>query len=271
MNIRAFGEFMITVGYDGTPLWVLMGLLVIVIVYAIRSGLTTIGKMSEIFVPIIPIPILILSSSIITIHDFSVFKPILTEVAPVIKATGTVVTTIFGDFFVFLMILPYTNKEKGRFKAVYIALCVMELLHLMIVVRETMLIGPGLFENINYPAHVAAQMLKVINMDPVIDVNLLFGGSFKIIIHLYAAIKMTSELFGIEEYKPLVCAFAVLVFVIGYWVFPNPIEMQKYLKSIANIFYRFPFQTLFPILVLIISIVKHNATKTDKAISQNRV
>jgi spore germination protein KB len=268
MNIRAFGEFMVTVSYDSIPLWVLMGLLLIIIIYAVRSGLVTLGRISEIFVPILPIPILILSSTILTIHDFSAFKPILVDIGPVIKATGTVVATIFGDFFVFLMILPYTNSEKGRFKAIYIALCVMEAFHLLIVIRETMLIGPGLFDTIFFPAHVAAQMLKVFNMDPFIDTNLLFGGSFKIIIHVYAAVKMTAELFDIEDYKPLVCAFAALTFVMSYWVFSDLLEMRKYLRGTGNILYRMTFQTILPMLVLCISIVKYNATKSDKVVSK---
>lgn len=269
MNIRGFGEFMVTVSYDATPLVVLMAIEAIVVVYAARSGLATMGRTAELFVPFIPIPILIMSYSIISIHDISVFKPILTQIKPVIMATSITTATIYGDFLPFLMILPYTNKEKGRFGAVYSALWVIGVLHLLIVVRESMLIGPGLFESIMFPIHVAAQMLKVINMDPFIDINLLFGGSFKILTHLYAATKIVAELFGVEDEKPLVCAFAVFVFTMANWLFPNLVQMQKYLNSVANILPRVPFQIVFPIIILIISIVKLYMKPTDQNLSNN--
>jgi spore germination protein KB len=258
LNTRGFGEFMKIVDYPQVPIYILIGLLVVIVTYIVRGGLEVSGRLSEIFVPLIPIMILILVLSTVTqMQDFSAFQPVLFEIAPVIKAAAGNVSIVYGDFIVFLMILPYTNNEKGRFKAVYITLIVLGLSFLIIAMSATLLIGSELFDVFPYPSHVAAQMLPVISIAPLVDIMLLLGGGLKIVIHLYVAVKMTAEIFGIDNDTPLVSAFAVFVFVCSYWVFKDAVEGAKWLSSISVMVYVFPFQTLIPVVMLLISVIRN--------------
>lgn len=266
LNLRGFGDFMSTVTYSGIPLYILMGVLMLCIIYIVRSGLETMGRLSEIFVPIIPIPVIIVGLSIFALPNFTPFEPFLVEIAPVIKAAATSVSIVFGDLIVFLMILPYTNDEKGRSKSIYTALAGIGIMFMLIIVRNINLIGPELMQYLSYPSHVASQMIPSISIDALVDLNLLLGGGFKIVVYVFAATKATAELFNIENYKPLVCAFGVLVFVFAYWVFPNGFEGGKWLKSVSVIIYCFPFQTLLPLLMFFISLIKnkHQSLQVQK-------
>ncbi|KNY25384.1 GerAB/ArcD/ProY family transporter [Pseudobacteroides cellulosolvens] len=109
INTRAFGEFMATVSYPETPLIVLMGVFILGAIYVARSGLACLGRVSEILVPLIPFPIFVVASSMITMKNYSGFQPMLMEVMPIIKSAASYIATISGDFIVFLMLLPYTN------------------------------------------------------------------------------------------------------------------------------------------------------------------
>jgi spore germination protein KB len=258
MHINGFGEFMITVSYVDVPLYILIGVMILICVYVVRSGLETIGRLSELFAIITPLSVLLVFFSITTIGNYTGFEPMLLEVAPIIKGGVASAVTVYGDFIAFLMILPDTNNEKGRFKSIYITMIAIGLTVMSIVTRNIMLLGPELLGYFSYPSSVAAQLIPGISIDPIIDINLVIGGGARVVVYLYAATKMTAEVFEFEDYKPLVCAFAVFVLVAAYWVFPSSIEASKWSDSISSIIYCVPSKIILPVIILIISIVKKN-------------
>lgn len=261
INTRGFGEFMAIVSYPETPLYFLMGTFILAAVYVARSGLATIGRISEILVPLIPIPVLLVSASIITMKNYSGFEPVLLEILPVIKSMFSTVSTSLGDFVVFLMILPYTNNEKSRLKAATVGILSLFFLMMLIVVRNLIVIGPVLIEHFSYPAHVASQLIPGISIDPLVDVNLLLGGGFKVAVFIYAAAKATAELFGIDNHEPFVCSFAVLIMVLAFWIVPDAITLRRWSGSISVILFTVPYQILFPFVIYIISIIKRPKEK----------
>ncbi len=260
-DIRTYGEFMIAVSYPETPMIVLFLALTICAVYAVRSGLTVIGKTSEVLVPLLPVAVLVVTLSLLNSSDYTGFKPVLLEVGPVIQSSLDIVSNIYGDFVIFLMILPYTNNKKGRTKASFWAVAITFIITMIITVRNIQIIGPALSEYIRYPTHIAAQLIPGISIDPLVDMNLFIGGGIKVTICIYAATKITSEIIGIEQYKPLVSAFALLIIVLAFWFFPNAMELYRWVKGPGDIIISFPVQVLLPVLMLIITIIKNKKNK----------
>ncbi len=256
LDTKAFNEFMVTVSYPETPNIVILLVLIIIAVYAARSGLSVIGKTCEILVPLLPLAIAIVALSLLNVTDFTGFKPILLEVPPVIESSFDLVSTVFSDFIVFLMILPYTNSEKGRFKATYWAIGITGLILLVISSRNLQIIGPALIEYVRYPSHIAAQLIPAISIDPLVDMNLLIGGGIRVLVSLYAISKITAEIFNIE-YRPLVPAFGLLLIVLSFWVFPDAMALYRWEHTIVETFVSLPPQVLFPLLLLIISFIKN--------------
>ncbi|MCX7924071.1 MAG: endospore germination permease [Clostridia bacterium] len=263
INIRGFGEFMAIVSYPETPLIFLMSVFMLAVIYVVKSGLATIGRLAEMLVPLMPIPILVVASSMVTMKNYSGFQPVLLEIAPVIKGAAGVVSTIFGDFILFLMVLPYTNKVKGRFKSSLLALMLLGVLLMIIVVRNLIVIGPVLIEHFIYAAHVSAQLVPGMNIDPLVDVNLLLGGGFKVALCLYAVTKATAELFKVESYKPLVSAFAVLAIVLAFWIIPSSIELRRWSGSLSIILVTIPAHVILPLAMLIVSIIKQSKKRKN--------
>jgi len=259
-NTFSFGIFMVTVTYPETPLVVIMGIFIVSTTYVVKCGLSTIGKISEVLAPLIPIPIFLVSISIVTMKNYTGFQPILLEIGPVVKSVASTISTVIGDFIAFLMILPYTNKQEGRSKAVFWGYFIIGLLLMVIVIRTLIVIGPVLLDSFVYPAHVAAQLIPTINIDPLVDVNLILGGGFKVTIFLYAVSKMISELFKIKNHRVFVSAFAILSIVVSLWFFPEATELRKWTGSWEIIMVNTPFQIILPVIMLIISIAKRYKT-----------
>ena len=256
INTGLFGMFMAAVSYPETPFTVIMGVFLIAVIYVVRCGLGTLGKISEILVPLIPLQVLIVAISIVTMKNYSGFQPMFLEIAPIIRSIADVISNISGDFIVFLMILPYTNDEKGRLKAAFCGFAGVGFILIIIVIRNLKVIGPELIENFIYPAHVAAQLIPYISIDPLIDLNLLLGEGFKVSVFLYAASKAIGEFFNLDNHKSLVCAIATLVIVIADWLIPNGVELKRWISSWAIFIWTAPFQLVFPLAMLIISAIK---------------
>lgn len=260
-NTRTFGEFMIAVSYPETPMLVLVLILVICASYAARSGLTVIGKTCEILVPLLPMAVVVVTLSLLNTGDFTGFKPILLNIGPVIRSAFDISCGIYGDFVIFLMILPYTNSIKGRFKSTFWAVGITFAIIMTITARNIQIIGPVLTDYIRYPSHVAAQLIPGISIDPLVDMNLLIGGGVKVAVCIYACSKMTSEISGIDQYRPLVSSYAMLTIALGFWIFPNAMDLYRWLKSFGDTVLSLPVQILFPVLMLIITKIKNKKNK----------
>ncbi len=263
LDTKAFSEFMVTVSYPETPIIVIVLVLIIISVYAARGGLSVIGKSCEVLVPLLPLAIVIVTLSLLNVTDFTGFKPILIDIPPVIKSSYDLVSSVFADYIVFLMILPYTNSEKGRFKATYWATGISGLMLLLISSRNLQIIGPALIEYVRYPSHIAAQLIPAISIDPLVDMNLLIGGGIKVLVSLYAISKISAEIFGIE-YKPLVPAFGLLIIVLSFWAFPDAMELYSWEHGMGETLISLPPQILFPIILLIISLIKNKRAQNGQ-------
>ncbi|EGD45677.1 spore germination protein [Ruminiclostridium papyrosolvens DSM 2782] len=265
LETEAFSEFMVTVSYPETPIVVIVLVLIIIAVYAARSGLSVIAKSCEVLVPLLPMAIAVVTLSLLNVTDFTGLKPSLIDIPPVIKSAVDLVSSVFADYIVFLMILPYTNSEKGRFKATYWATGITGLILLVISSRNLQIIGPALIEYVRYPSHIAAQLIPAISIDPLVDMNLLIGGGIKVLVSLYAISRITAEIFNIE-YKPLVPAFGLLIITLSIWAFPNAMELYSWEHSFAETLISLPPQVLLPLILLIISLIKNKKQQNGQKI-----
>ncbi len=267
INTRLFGGFMAGSSYTDTPIIVLYIAFSIGVLYCLRGGLSNIGRVSEILVPIIPISAIVISTSIFTMMDFSGFTPVLEDITPVIKSAFRIISIIFGDIFICLFIIPYTNNENGRFKATYWTILSFEVLLMLLTVRNIIVVGPSLMVKMTYPSSVAAQMIPSININPLIDISLLVGAGLKVVILLYAVSKIISDLFRLEEYKPIQTALVILNIALAYCVLPqNGAVYPIWSKSYGDDIIAFPFHVLLPLIILIISIIKNRKKIIPKAL-----
>lgn len=264
MNLRGMGDFMTTVTYPETPLPFILTLMLSVIFYAVKSGIDIIGRISEILVPVILLLILLMTFSMVTVHDFGAFLPFMENgAAAFFKDTAGIITFPYGDLFAFLSIYPYLNDQNSKFKATYIAVISAGILFLIIVVRNIVVLGPNIILNTTFSADVIAKLIPGISIEPLVDIILLITGGLKISVFLYVVAKGVAEIFNIEDYKPLVSAFSLFILVMAQWVFPNTIYEVNYLRGSANVYFVYPLHIAVPLLVLVISLVKRPVVKSN--------
>lgn len=254
--LRDFGEFICTVTFPETPMVVVIGLFAVILVYAINSGIEVIGRLSELLVPVIPLVVLIISLSLITVHDFTAFLPILENgMTPVLKAAFGFITFPFGETVAFLMLFPHLNKKEKLKKVVFASAAVSILLGIILFFRDIFVLGSDLMARSAFIPHLTSLLIPGLNVEPLVDINLLIGGGIKISVCIYASVRALSQLAGIDNYRKLTGAISTFCVVLSVWEYENVLEMFSWAEKVWP-YYSIPFQIVVPLLLLLLSLRK---------------
>lgn len=268
--LRNFGEFICTTTLAETPMVVVIGLFAAVLVYVINSGVEVLGRLGELLMPIVPVVIVIIGLSIITVHDFTAFLPILENgMMPVIKAAFGLISFPFGETIAFLMLFPHLNKKERLKKVVISSAGVSILILIVIFFRDIFVLGSKLMTRATFVPHLSSLLIPGWNLEPLLDINLLISGGIKISVCIYAAARALSQIAGIHDYRKLTGAIATFCVVLSIWVYESALEMFNWANDIWP-YYSIPFQIIIPLLLLFLSLAdRGTGTLPDKNMKKN--
>ena len=259
---RNFGEFITTATFPETPMAVITGIFAALLVYGINSGVEVMGRVGELFMPFIPLIVIIISLSVLTTCDFMSFLPVLENgINPVLHAAFGFMTFPFGEMVVFLMLFPHLNKRGNMKKIVALSVLFIVALNLFIFFRDVCVLGSDLMYRATFVPHMTSLLIPGINVEPLVDINLLIGGGMKISICIYAAAKALSQVLGIDDYRKLTMAITTFCVVLSIWLYENVLEMFNWAEKVWP-YYSIPFQIAIPLLLLILSL-KRNVKSSE--------
>jgi spore germination protein KB len=237
ITLIEFGAYMSSATYEETPEVFIVACLAAVNAYAIRSGLEVVARACELVVPLIPVTAVFVFFMLVSQFDPGNFLPIMDKgIGTVLRTSFEVLTTPFGEAVAFLMIFPSINQTRHLVRVSVISVAVAGMLLLSVTVRALLVLGPDMFANLIFPAQMSSRLIPIINIDPLIAVNLLIGGGVKISVCLYAATIALCQLCGIEDYKPFVLPVTALAIAISVWLFGNIFELFRWSVEIWPFF-----------------------------------
>ncbi len=255
--LRNFGEFFSTNVYTDTPMSFLMLSIMTLIAYLLRKGLEVLGRFSEIFVPITFLQALIVSISLVTLFNLDNFLPVLEfGFQPIIKASFSILTFPFGEVVIFLMIFPYLHKKKTIKKVANYSFLIVGLILLTITLRDLLVLGPDMFARYHFPPGITARMFPLLDLDPLIDNNLLIGGTIKMSVCIFAAVTGITELFNLKDYKVLILPVITISIGLSIWLYEDLFQMHNWADKVYP-YYAIPFQIVIPIVLFIIIFFKN--------------
>ncbi|HHU48869.1 MAG TPA: endospore germination permease [Clostridiales bacterium] len=259
--LRDFGEFSLLVILPNTPLPFIIGCFAALCVYSLKKGIEVTARTGELLIPLIPLASLIVTLGIARLIDFSNIKPVLANgIKPVLTTGFGVLSFPFGETVCFLMVFPLLRKRSTLRKTVFISTVIAGLLLLIIVVRDILALNPQLTQRAAFPAELASKLFPVINIYPLILLNLLIGGTIKVIVCLYASAAAITELSGLSDYKALLSSITGFSVTLSIWLYDNVMQMFEFAVSTYP-YYALPFQIIIPVLLLIISIIRRTSER----------
>lgn len=261
---RNFGFFLVTTTYERTPEIFMVSWLLLLAIYTLKKGLHVLGRSSELFTPMLIVSILIICLALSGRYDPSVLLPLLENgLLHSIKHSFAVMAFPFGEMIVFMMLFSALDNKKSLRKTSLLAVGAGGFFLFLALMRDLLVLGPEMISRLYFPPAVSSELIPVLNLDPLIGINLLIAGGIKICVCFYAAIKAIAQIFNLDSYKPLVIPVGILIVSVAMWLYEDIFQMLYWAKEIY-LYYAIPFQFIIPVVVLGISLYKRHKKMNKK-------
>ncbi|WP_281890339.1 endospore germination permease [Paenibacillus sp. YYML68] len=226
--LRQLGDMITTLVLPETPIQAIIFLMMVVIIFAVRTGLESFARASQIFFPWVMLFIVLLLVSLVPEIELKHIFPVLEEGLPrVIKGAWNLVGIPFLDMVIFLMVCPYVKEQARVGQAFLQAFVVGGLIVFLVTTYAIVVIGPESAAHAVYPVFSLAQKVSIGNFIQRIEV--LVGGVwfislfFKITVCFYAATLAMAQMFRLQSLNTPVYPLALLVCVNSLVLLPSSI------------------------------------------------
>lgn len=259
--VRGYAEFVVGNFLTKTPISVVMISMVIVNVFAVKGGVEVIGRTSQIFFFIFLLPAAFMPLLLGSMKFQYLFPMFEHGLKPSLMG-ALVPQAWFSEFFLMAFFLPFvSNREKSMRSGMLTVFGIMLLLTIMnffILFVFGRQVGDFL-----YPVMVAFRYISIAdffqNLDSVVMGIWIIGEFQKISVFYYASVLGASQWLGMKDYRPLVLPFGILVMIMAFWSVPDQLTVGGFDAS-AFPFYGPLVQTLFPLMLLAIALLKKRGT-----------
>ncbi|WP_413405909.1 GerAB/ArcD/ProY family transporter [Paenibacillus amylolyticus] len=225
-HTREVGDFMTTQIFPYTPIRIIILMFVIVIAWGVSHGLETMGRSSELLMPVVIVFIVVLAVCLLPQIDTRNLKPV-SDTSVVSISQGILVSIIYpiGEVVPIMMILPYVAKQAHRTRDIIIAAGLGSLVLATLVTISLLVLGAFLTQHNIYASFVLSQKISIGSfferIEAIMASSWLISTYFKAMIYLYAFIVGCAELFKLKQYQILVLPASILVFGLANLISPS--------------------------------------------------
>jgi spore germination protein KB len=258
--VRQYGSFIISVFLTRTPLFVLLGSMVLVCSFAVRGGVEVMGRAAQIFVPFLFV--LVLSINLLLIPDLdpkNLFPMMEKGLKP--SLLGSIPPQGWlSEYFLMAFLLPYVSDRKNGMKW-GLASLVTVVVTLVMTNLTTLLLFGKLTENYIFPVLESARYISVAgfieHVESILAAVWIMGMFVKVTVFYYAVVIGLSQWLNLSDYRPVVLPVGFLIVVMSIWVAPNLQELFEVIGTTYP-FYKITVQTLIPTVLLLIALLRKN-------------
>ena len=262
--VNNYVGFITTSSLPETPKYIIAILLVVICMYAARKGIEVIGRWAEIVVFFVLFGIIMLTVLSIPYFDFSNIKPILYNGwKPVLGASFSLVGFQFAELLIVIFMLNTLKSGESMYKVVYSGLTVSALILTILFARVILVLGEPVAKMYYYATQPSVSVINigefVQRLDIINPLIVFFNDFIEITFCIIFASKGLTKLFNIREYKKVVVPIGFIILPLSLILYSSSMEEFAWIKYYN--YYAFPFQFIFPIIVLIVAEIKNLISK----------
>ncbi len=255
--IREYTDFLKTEVMPQTPGIVLAISLLFTAALAVRGGLEVIARTAVICTTLYMSTLSVLLLLIKDI-DLSYLLPFMENgFIPVLKG-AFVHQSWFSEFFLLAFLLPFLKNQNGSLKA-GIKTVFLVMVDLIIVNFFILTILGMTAANKFYPVYSIIKSISFLgffqNFEIAVTASWVLGSFVKITVFLYAASIALAQLFRLNNYQIIVYPLSLVILHFSYWDIPRFATLTNFIYKVLP-FYLVTFQTIIPLLLLIIALLR---------------
>ncbi|KZL89060.1 GerAB/ArcD/ProY family transporter [Clostridium magnum] len=253
---RGLGDFAYLVPLTLLPktsIFIVLTIFVLVLVYAVFSGIEIIARLGELFLPLIFLlffleVILIFNSDVVHIHNL---QPIAG------KGWGTIWNSVwplgisqsFGESIELAMIWPLVKQPEKIMKTTLLATITTGVFIALFDVISIVTLGEGIFKNSIYPFYTLIRQISIgdfiENLDAIEVLYFLSTLFFKMSIHLFAGVRAIQQLTLVTNGRIFVLPVAAIGLYLAMTMASNvSAHIEAGLKII-------PYNLLIPLFLIL--------------------
>lgn len=256
--VREYGEFMVGSFFQRTPLFVIMGSMILVCALNVRGGVEVIARTAQFFVPIVVILFTCIVLLLIPDLDPRNMLPIMEHgLLPSLK--GSVVPHgWFSEYILISFLLPYlSDRQKGLHWGMISAAAVM--VTMVITNFASLFLFGEITAALPYPVMSAARYISLAeffeHLEALVMAIWVAGTFMKISMFYYVLVLGTAQWTGLSGYRPLVLPIGLILVSFSFWVGASLQELVHFLSTVSP-FYFLILQTVLPAILLMIALLR---------------
>lgn len=262
---RELGDLILATILTETPIFVVIGSFMLLIVYCLCGGIESFGRMSEMVFPIYLFSLVVIWILLLSVEGFTTrnltpvlgngVKPVLNEVFP----NG--INFPFGETIIITMFFPFLSNKQNIRK---IGMLIVLVGGLLLTINSIMLIstiGPEIYSGNYFQLLTATQMVSIADFlerfDALVILMMVAGVFFKAGGWTFGAALAVSQLFKVKEMKPVLVALSTIIVPLSLLSANNYIEHIEIGFDFFVPYVHTFLQIFIPILLLCIAFIRN--------------
>lgn len=216
---RELGDLLLATILPETPILIVIAVFMVLMVYCLRGGVETFGRMGEMVFPLYIFSLAIIWILLLTVKEFSVanLTPVLGNgVRPVLKEVFmNGINFPFGETIIITMLFPYLNNKKNIRKIGLLVIFVGGMLLMLNSIMMLSTIGPELYVINNFQLLMSTQMVSIADFlerfDALVILMMVSGVFFKTGGWFFGATLAVSQLLNLKDIKSILIALSTII------------------------------------------------------------
>ncbi|ACV63359.1 spore germination protein [Desulfofarcimen acetoxidans DSM 771] len=253
--LRNIGDFVQALILPHTPLVIIHTIIMIIIAYAIRSGLEVFTRVIIIILPLSILFFLIISTLNLPQLEINRIVPFMENgYKPLIRGAIVGVSFPFGEILIFSMILFQTNHSKQYDKFIIYGIIFAYIFLVLSILRTISALGVESTIRYIYPIIETVQESSSI-LTILVTLNWFAFAFSKLSICFYALTSGLAQWFNIKYYQAIVTPMGVIIIAFSTFMYSNYTEEVYYAYKI-NPYFKIPIEFGIPFLLWLVAKIR---------------
>jgi spore germination protein KB len=261
---RELGDLIVTTILTETPIFVVIGSFTALMIYCLRSGVETLGRMAEIVFPIYIFSLILIWLLLLSVDSFDIknLTPVFGNgVMPVFqKAFPVAIDFPFGETIVFMMFFPFlSNKQTIR----KIGLSSLLFGGILLTINSIMMIsilGAEIYSKDLFTLLAATQMVSVADFlerfDALVILMMVAGVFFKFGGFTFGAAVAISQLFKLKQTRSVLLGLGLVITPLSLISASSYVEHLEFGFKVFIPYVHTLLQIILPIFLLGIAFIR---------------
>ncbi|MCG8642508.1 MAG: endospore germination permease, partial [Desulfobacterales bacterium] len=258
--IRNYGQFSVSVILRVTPQVIIELLLMTFCIWVVKEGIEVLGRWSQFFIT--PIILALLTTIFLLIVDMDInnIRPVFKNgMKSILKGAFEAFSFPFTQTIAFTMVFSNFMNKKSVYGVYILGQLIGGIILFIIILAIVLVLGINKSSILYYPFYDTIARINIADFFQRVEIVagsiFLIGVFIKTSIFLMATCKGVAKILDLNDYRSLVTPIGLLAVILSYIEFDSMFAYFDFGGTIWY-FYAFPFQVLFPILILIVAEIK---------------